>query len=100
MSWYLGASQLCRAVVGFSWYYSSHAATRIWSITFSTRNEVNVAMHYRLASSRAAIDSYVETQHGRVLLKDEISGFSEQVSGKHAPRRIQGQNNPQYAASG
>ena len=55
-------------VVSLSRNYASHAATRIWVVAFSTRNEVNVAMHYRLTSSRAAIDPYVETQHGRVLL--------------------------------
>ena len=80
--------------------YASHTATGIRVVAFSARNEVNVAVHYRLASNRAAVDPYVETQHGRVLLQDEISGFSEQVSGKRALRQIQGQNNPQYAASG
>ena len=67
------------SVVGFAWYYPSHAATRIWSITFSARNKVNVAMHYRLASSRAAVDSYVESQHSRILCNHEISGFSKQL---------------------
>jgi hypothetical protein len=40
---------------------------------------VNVAMHYCLTGSHATIDPYVETQHSRVLLKDEISGFNEQL---------------------
>ena len=66
------------SVVGFTWYYSAHAATWIWGITSPTRNEVNVAMHYRLTGSRAAIGPYVETQHGRVLLQDQIPCFSEQ----------------------
>ena len=80
--------------------YASQTATWIRIITLPARNEVNMAVHYRLTSSRAAIDPYVETQHGRVLLQDEISGFGEQLlAGAHF-RRIQGQNSPHYAASG
>jgi hypothetical protein len=34
-----------------------------------------MTMHYRLASNRATVDSDVETQHARILLQDELSGF-------------------------
>ena len=41
-------------VVSLSRNYASHTATRIRGVSFSTWNEVNMAMHYRLTSSPAA----------------------------------------------
>ena len=60
-------------------YYSAYAATWIWGITSPTRNEMNVAVHHRLASDRTAVDSNVETQDSGVFLEHEISRFSEQL---------------------
>ena len=64
-------------VVVLSRNYSSYASTRIRIVTLPTRNEVNMSVHYRLTSNRATVDSYVETEHRRIFLKDEISGFGE-----------------------
>ena len=74
-------------VVSLSRNYASHTTTRIRVVALPTRNEVNVAMHHRLAGSRAAIDPDVETQHGRICPENKISGFSEQLlAGSHLGR--------------
>jgi hypothetical protein len=57
----------------------SHAATRILVVARPTRDEVNMTVHYRLASHRSVADSDVETQNGRVLLEDKSTGFSNDL---------------------
>jgi hypothetical protein len=50
-------------VIGLSGNYTSYTSTRIRVVAFATWNEMNVAVHHRLASDPSAVDPYVETQY-------------------------------------
>ena len=45
----------------------------------TSRNQMNVAMHYRLPCRAAAIDSHIEPSDVRVLTDDKLARFLQQL---------------------